>query len=125
MRRAEDETGTTAGFFIMLADVNQNRYRLVLECATPSEAWRHDTIAAVERTLGELNVEYAAKRASKRLGPLELVPVQTGTGEAYKQHCLQQGQREGQFKLIALQYQSDCEFPFVDRRTDHPSERKT
>ena len=42
----------------------------------------------------------------------------SGTGEAYKQHCLKQGQREGQFKLIALQYQSDCTFPFEDFRSD-------
>ena len=41
----------------------------------------------------------------------------------HKRHCLQHGQREGQFKLIALQYQSDCAFPFTDFRADAPRDR--
>ncbi len=65
------------------------------------------------------------KRASGRLQQLELLPVRPGTGEAYKRHCLRQGQREGQFKLIALQYQSDCAFPFADFHATVPREGAT
>jgi hypothetical protein len=39
--------------------------------------------------------------------------VVTGTGEIYKRHMLAKGQREGQFKLVALQYAADCTFDFT------------
>ena len=122
VRSTEDETGVTSEFFLMLADANREVYRLVVECARPTETWRSRTLESVERRLGELNMEYATKRASGRLQHLEILPVRPGTGEAYKRHCVQTGQREGQFKLIALQYQSDCNFPFADFRADVPRE---
>ncbi|MCH7747397.1 MAG: GH3 auxin-responsive promoter family protein [Acidobacteria bacterium] len=125
VRSTEDETGLASGFFLMLADANRQVYRLVVECATPTETWRTNTLGSIERKLGESNVEYAAKRASGRLQHLELLPVRPGTGDAYKRHCLRQGQREGQFKLIVLQYQSDCAFPFADFRVDVPRDRAT
>jgi hypothetical protein len=114
VRAAEDETGLTSEFFMMLADADRGVYRLAVECATPTDAWQSTTRRAIEQRLGELNLEYAAKRASGRLHHLELLPLRPGAGDAYKQYCLRQGQREGQFKLIALQYQADCAFPFVD-----------
>ena len=114
VRSTEEETGLSSEFFLMLADTHRGVYRLVVECSSPTDTWRRDTLVAIERKLGELNVESAAKRASGRLQHLELLPVRPGTGEAYKRHCLQQGQREGQFKLIALQYQSDCSFAFAE-----------
>ena len=118
VRAAEEEAGTTSGFFLMVADADRSVYRLIVECASPTESWKLATRLAIERMLRGSNVEYDAKRASGRLQGLEVVPVRSGTGEAYKQHCLKQGQREGQFKLIALQYQSDCTFPFEDFRSD-------
>ncbi len=125
VRASEEETGQVSEFFIMLADADAAVYRLVVECDTLTEAWRSRMLGAVERRLGELNVEYAAKRASGRLQPLELVPVRPGTGERYKQHCVRQGQREGQFKIIALLYQSACAFPFAEFHADVPSDRAT
>ena len=125
VRSTEEETGLVSEFFMMLADADHGVYRLVVECPAPTEAWRTATRGGIERKLGELNVEYAAKRASGRLRHLEILPVRPGTGDAYKQYCLQQGQREGQFKLIALQYQSDCAFPFADFYPDAPTERIT
>ena len=121
VRSAEEEPGLVSEFFMMLADADHGVYRLVVECATPTEPWRSTTAGGIERRLGESNVEYAAKRASGRLRHLELLPVRPGTGDAYKQYCLQQGQREGQFKLVALQYQSECAFPFADFRADVPT----
>ena len=118
VRAAEEEAGTSSGFFMMLADADRGVYRLIVECASPTTIWKTTTRGAIERALRDSNVEYDAKRASGRLQCLEVVPVRPGTGEAYKQHCLRQGQREGQFKLIALQHLSDCTFPFVDFRSD-------
>lgn len=125
VRAAEAETGVTSGFFLMLADADQGGYRLVVECSAATAPWQRATVRSVERELSTLNLEYSAKRASGRLRPLELLPVRAGTGEAYKRHCLQRGQREGQFKIIALQYQSECVFPFADFQQDLPGERPT
>ncbi len=125
VRSTEQESGLVSEFFMVLADADQAVYRLVVECAAPTERWRGHLLGTVESKLAESNVEYAAKRASGRLRPLELLPVKPGTGEAYKQYCLEQGQREGQFKLIALQYQSDCAFPFAEFTADAPRERAT
>ena len=121
----EEETGLVSEFFMMLADADHAVYRLVVECDSPTEAWLRATLQGIELRLGELNVEYAAKRASGRLRHLELLPVRPGTGDAYKQHCLQAGQREGQFKLVALQYQSDCVFPFADFVGNGPTDGET
>ena len=125
VRSTEEEAGLASAFFLVLADANQSVYRLVVESAAPTEKWRSHMRGAVEGKLTESNVEYAAKRDSGRLRPLEVLPVRPGTGEAYKRHCLEQGQREGQFKLIALQYQSDCAFPFTDYSASVSHERAT
>ncbi len=61
----------------------------------------------VDRRLGELNIEYHGKRASGRLGPLDVVWLKPGAGEAYKMACVRAGQREGQFKPVVLQYRKD------------------
>jgi hypothetical protein len=46
-----------------------------------------------------------AKRESNRLGPISAAWLAPGAYEAYKQYCVERGQREGQFKTIALAYQ--------------------
>ncbi len=118
VRSTEDALGLASRFFLMLADIDGAVYRLVVEWPGTDESIAERLLESVERKLGELNVEYAQKRASGRLRHLELVPVHPGAGEAYKQHCFEQGQREGQFKLMALQYQHECAFPFEDFRID-------
>ena len=119
VRSAEDALGLASEFFLMMADPDRAVYRLVIEWPAYSESSGQLLLESVERKLGELNLEYAQKRSSGRLDPLELVPVRSGTAQAYKEHCLHQGQREGQFKIIALQYQRDCTFSFEDHRS-HP-----
>ena len=111
---AEDELGVRSPFFMMLADSKESTYRLAMERSNPNDASLNRIRTVIETKLAEVNVEYAAKRASGRLRELELVDLRPGTGEAYKRHCLDRGQREGQFKIIALQYQDDCSFPFGD-----------
>ncbi len=114
VRAAEDEIGVRSTFFMMLADVEESTYRLVIELSEPNDGAPNRMRDVIERKLAEVNVEYAAKRASGRLHELELMEMRPGTGEAYKRHCLDRGQREAQFKIIALQYQDDCAFPFGD-----------
>jgi hypothetical protein len=110
----EQELGLGLDFFMVLADAEGAVYRLVVEGPSVAEGTSQRLIEVVERKLSELNVEYAQKRASGRLHCLQLLAVAPGTGEAYKRSRMAKGQREGQFKIIALQYQSECEFPFEE-----------
>jgi hypothetical protein len=86
-------------FFLMVADAERQRYVFHFE--------RHGEInegfaAELDEELACLNIEYEAKRASGRLGPIELRALETGTGEAYKNHFVSAGQRESQFKFLRL-----------------------
>ena len=118
VHNAVDEFGKSTDFLLMLAIPEESRYRLVLELdLDASEAER--LTEAVEQALAERNIEYSAKRESGRLQPLEIIPVVVGTGEEYKRHMIAQGQREGQFKLLVLQYAEDCTFDFFSMRSSH------
>ena len=101
---------TTVDFYVMLADPLTLQYTLYLE---------HPFLDffvgyKVEQHMGQTNLEFQAKRESGRLQPLRIVYLQPGTGEAYKTYCLQQGQRDAQFKVVRLQYAKDCSFNFLD-----------
>ncbi|HET9664709.1 MAG TPA: GH3 auxin-responsive promoter family protein, partial [Burkholderiales bacterium] len=104
------EAAIDTRFVMMIADEEARRYRLHIEPGTgrrPSAAMLADT---VDRKLQALNVEYHAKRESGRLGALEAAWLAAGTGEAYKKFCVDQGQREGQFKSVALAYRRTFAF---------------
>jgi hypothetical protein len=114
-----NEAELAPSFFLMLANQKRAVYRLMLECSsgTVSTPATTATLASeIDNRLGELNIEYRAKRASGRLDMLELVFIEGGTGDEYKKHCIGQGQREGQFKTVALQYDEDCSFDFSSFR---------
>ncbi len=99
---------TTVDFYVMLADPLTSQYTLYLEHPPLDFFVGHK----LEQQMGKTNVEFQAKRASGRLQPLRVVSLRPGTGEAYKIHCLQQGQRDAQFKVVRLQYAQDCSFDF-------------
>ena len=80
----------------------------MLRCNPSSEAARLGE--AVDAKLRDLNVEYMAKRESERLGSPSAAWLSAETGEAYKQFCVKQGQREGQFKTVALAYRKGFGF---------------
>ena len=96
-----------ASFFLLVADEDPAGYRLYLE-------WDGDTrpdagrfADAVDRRLGEMNVEYHGKRASGRLTRLQAAWLKPGTAQAYKEACVHAGQREGQFKPPVVLYRKD------------------
>ena len=97
-------------FYMMLADQDAMQYRLYIE---------HDPVLStdlpekIERQLYKLNLEYESKRKSGRLNPLKLYFLKPGSSEVYKKHCLQKGQREGQYKVVPLQYFRECSFDFT------------
>jgi hypothetical protein len=100
--------GASCEFFMMLAEVDECRYRLYLEPA-------HDELfldRRIDERLADLNIEYKSKRESGRLHPLQVCMLRPGTGDAYKRYCLQNGQREAQFKLVRLQHGHECSFDF-------------
>jgi hypothetical protein len=99
---------TTVDFYVMLADPLTLQYTLYLE-HPPLDFF---VGYKLEQHMGKINLEFQAKRESRRLQPLRIVYLQPGTGEAYKTHCLQQGQRDAQFKVVRLQYAKDCSFHF-------------
>jgi sterol desaturase/sphingolipid hydroxylase (fatty acid hydroxylase superfamily) len=112
VRAAEHELGASSRFFLMLADVERARYRLVMETDRSFAPDPGAFAARVDCLLGERNLEYRQKRASGRLGPLVMTAMGAGFADAFKQWCVARGQREGQFKTIALQYLSDLPFDY-------------
>lgn len=110
----ESRYGLTSSFFLMVADEQASRYHLFVEPADGSPPDTQAIAEAVDRRLGELNIEYHGKRTSGRLGPLDVLWLKRGTGEAYKTACVRAGQREGQYKPAVLQYRRDLRFSFDD-----------
>ena len=106
----ELEAAHHATFYLMLADEAASRYSLYLE---PQGVCGADVLAeTLDRALASRNIEYRDKRASGRLHPPDITILRAGAGDAYKQHAMARGQREGQFKYLALQYRRECAFDF-------------
>jgi sterol desaturase/sphingolipid hydroxylase (fatty acid hydroxylase superfamily) len=102
--------GRSIRFIMTLADEAAGCYRLYVEAddgPRPASSVLGET---VDRRLGDLNVEYEAKRESGRLGPLIAAWLVPNAGEAHKQFCIQRGQRDGQFKTVALTYRRRFDF---------------
>jgi sterol desaturase/sphingolipid hydroxylase (fatty acid hydroxylase superfamily) len=108
--QAVQAMGRVVHFVMMLADEESSRYRLYVETDAGARPDRQALAAATDAQLRRLNVEYDAKRESGRLGPIEARWLRAGTEEAYKQYAVRQGQREGQFKVVALAYRRNLAF---------------
>lgn len=107
--------GRTPRFVMMLADEEARGYRLYVEPDAMPSADAGMLARDVDARLRGLNVEYDAKRASERLLALQASWLRKDTGEAYKRDCVQRGQREGQFKIVALAYRNSFEFDLDSR----------
>ncbi|AQR62670.1 hypothetical protein BZG35_14200 [Brevundimonas sp. LM2] len=110
-------------FHMVLADEATATYTAYLEL--DGEPDTRDAAAALDRALAELNIEYAAKRATGRLGPVRVAVLRPGAGAAYRSACVAAGQRDAQFKVLALQHARDCAFDFTAWRlpdAGHPSD---
>ncbi|MEN3364697.1 MAG: hypothetical protein V7606_1971 [Burkholderiales bacterium] len=110
VRAAVAEAGRSARFVMMLADEVARSYRLYIEADAGPNPDPVQFAQSVDVKLGELNVEYMAKRESRRLGMLTVAWLMADTTEKYKQFCVAQGQREGQFKTVALAYRKTFGF---------------
>jgi sterol desaturase/sphingolipid hydroxylase (fatty acid hydroxylase superfamily) len=111
MGKVEKEFELSPTFFQMIGDEEQIQYDLYLE-ADLNLADKEKIEASIDSYLCEINLEYKAKRSGGRLNPLRLHSLAKGTFEKYKVACLNKGQREGQFKTVALLLKRDISFPF-------------
>lgn len=73
-------------------------YSLFVEEAALRDGVQKDFVIAVDRNLRELNIEYEAKRKSRRLGPMVLKLVEPGTFEAIRNEQIKKRGRAEQYK---------------------------
>jgi GH3 auxin-responsive promoter len=111
VRMVTARSGVSSSFFLLVADEAIGAYRLFVELDDEIRPEATSIAAAIDLRLGEINLEYHAKRESGRLGALTIAWLKRGTGEAYKVACVRAGQREGQFKPPVLQYRRDLALP--------------
>jgi hypothetical protein len=114
--QVETTTRLNSTFFMMVADEEQSQYKLYYEPfeekLSLSLQLKEDLSQKLDIILREINIEYDVKRSSDRLKDIEIVLLSPGTYEEYKRHSILKGQREGQFKIVALQYKKDLSFEF-------------
>jgi hypothetical protein len=110
VRAVAAKAGLATRFVMMLADEVLRCYRLYLEVGAGWRSRASSLAHDVDAKLGEMNIEYRAKRASGRLGPLSVAWLKDGSAENYKRCCVAGGQREGQFKIVALDYRRTFAF---------------
>lgn len=96
-------------FFMLVADAERHSYCFYVEA---HDGIGGDFAQALDAALASRNIEYACKRESGRLQPVELRLLRRGTGEAYKAHLIAKGQREAQFKFLRLQTREKLGFNF-------------
>ncbi len=103
-----------SSFYILVANEKTMAYQLFLETDEPTRINDSTFSKLLDETLGEVNIEYQAKRDSGRLAPPTTIWLRHGTAEAYKTSCINLGQREGQFKPTVLQYLQNLNLPLAD-----------
>lgn len=104
VHEAERLSGRTTRFFVGFADVEQSTYHFYYEFDNPaiSQDEADGFTTMVDSLLKEENIEYAAKRDSFRLKyPVTHLLVEHSF-ERFKEMCIAEGSRDGQFKMNLL-----------------------
>lgn len=109
----QHKLGVDIKFCLLLADVDSANYRALVEIGDRETDFSEKFAETLDDTLQTLNSEYADKRKSGRLKPMQVSPVKLGTGEAIKRQALANGQREAQYKPPCLEYASQFDFDFM------------
>jgi len=101
--KAADATGLNASHFKAETDGAESRYIFKVEFEqVPSEDIARKFLAAMDGALGECNLEWKSKRASKRLRDPVLQVMKPGWYERGKQQLVADGKRLFQTKTILL-----------------------
>ena len=104
VRQAEEKTGLRTRFFIGFADLDILGYRFYYEFQdqSVSQEQAEQFTVVVDGILKKLNVEYETKRDSLRLKLPQTGRLVTESFEKFKEECIAEGSRDGQFKLQLL-----------------------
>ncbi len=79
------------------------RYVFLLEFErSVEESLAKEMLKSLEATLRNLNIEYAAKRDSQRLGSPVLRIIKRGEFGRYRKRAVEKGKSDGQFKILRL-----------------------
>ena len=103
MEKAAASVGVVVGHFRTEPDIARSLYvfKVEFEGAVPAEK-RSVFLGRIDEAIGELNIEYKAKRASGRLGPPVLQVMKSGWYERGKQSLVAEGKRLFQAKTVLL-----------------------
>jgi len=106
--------------FRFIADAGAACYRFLVE---PAGALNVAAVSrAVDVELGAQNLEYAKKRRAGQLGPLEVVIMRRGWGDAVCRTAFSQGRRDIQYKWRHLVEHPDAEdIRYATTRIDAPA----
>ncbi len=104
VHKAEEETGLKTRFFIGFADIAISAYHFYYEFAdqTVSQEAAEEFTKVVDKYLRAQNIEYVAKRDSLRLKDPITHRLVSESFEKFKERCIAEGARDGQFKLNIL-----------------------
>ena len=108
VKQAEKSTGMALKFFVGFADIEDSVYHWYYEFADNDKSLEElqkqadEFSKVVDANLKSINCEYEAKRDSFRIkDPISHV-MQKESFETFKARCIDQGARDGQFKLNLL-----------------------
>jgi hypothetical protein len=104
VRTVEKETGRLVPFFVGFADTAKSNYRYYYEFADPRTTRKEaeEFTRRIDLRLREFNTEYREKRDSDRLKAPETFLLVSESFERFKARCIDQGYRDGQFKVNLL-----------------------
>ncbi len=101
---AEKELSLPLRFFVGFADVEDSRYHFYYEFAdlNTTQEQAEEFTRVVDEQLKHINIEYEQKRVSLRLKDARTYRLQRDAFEQFKQRCIEEGFRDGQFKVNLL-----------------------
>lgn len=101
---AEKELGMPTRFYVGFADVEASIYHFYYEFAdqATTQAQAEKFTEVVERELQKENCEYENKRVSLRIDPPVTHRLSKESFETFKEQCIAEGFRDGQFKVNLL-----------------------
>ena len=104
VREVEKKSGKAVPFFVGFADTEKSNYKFYYEFAdqNTSQSEAETFTAQLDACMQGYNDEYREKRASNRVKAPETAMLGPQSFERFKATCIDQGYRDGQFKLNLL-----------------------
>lgn len=122
VREAERRCGLDVWQFRIIPDVEHVRYDLLVELVATADGPTREFLATFDTALASVNIEYASKRASRRLAPPRLHLMARGWSERLCRAEFAHGLREHQHKWKAVALEWDEASRLDVARTEEPAE---